>query len=135
MQAEEKVVEVLKALEGDLKGNYYSLDGLSKEVQEELSKERLLPSNTDRYVIEASSLLSMSLLLPRYNQVGSMTPIITLSFCTLTPEHTRMYRYIFFFFFFLGGGGGGGGGSMLTKCRKKVTRNLSLYASRHTIDC
>ncbi|KAK3786729.1 hypothetical protein RRG08_000937 [Elysia crispata] len=50
VQAEQKIVEVLKALEGDLKGSYHSLEGLSTELQDELLKERLLFSNTDRFL-------------------------------------------------------------------------------------
>lgn len=54
VQAEQKIVDVLKDLEGDLKGTYYSLEGLSSEQREQLEKERLLFSNNDRFLKAAN---------------------------------------------------------------------------------
>ncbi|GFR98251.1 arginine kinase [Elysia marginata] len=54
VQVEQKVVEVLKDLEGELKGSYSSLEGLSTELQEQLQKDRLLFSNTDRFLKAAN---------------------------------------------------------------------------------
>ena len=44
------VVEGLKLLDGDLKGSYYPLYGMSKEVQDELIKEHFLFKEGDRFL-------------------------------------------------------------------------------------
>ncbi|RUS83790.1 hypothetical protein EGW08_008448 [Elysia chlorotica] len=50
VQAEQKIVEVLKDLDGDLKGSYHSLESLSSELREQLQKDGMVFSNTDRFL-------------------------------------------------------------------------------------
>ncbi len=47
---EAKVVEGLNTLEGELKGNYYPLLGMKKEVQESLIKDHFLFKEGDRFL-------------------------------------------------------------------------------------
>ena len=47
---EASVVEGLKTLEGELKGNYYPLLGMSKEVQDTLIKDHFLFKEGDRFL-------------------------------------------------------------------------------------
>jgi creatine kinase/arginine kinase len=49
-QVEASVVEGLQELEGELKGNYYPLLGMSKKVQEELIKDHFLFKEGDRFL-------------------------------------------------------------------------------------
>jgi len=49
-QVESRVVEGLGALEGELAGNYYSLLGMSKEVQNDLIKDHFLFKEGDRFL-------------------------------------------------------------------------------------
>ncbi|MCH9739306.1 MAG: arginine kinase [Epsilonproteobacteria bacterium] len=49
-QVELSVVEGLNTLEGELKGNYYPLLGMSKEVQDELIKDHFLFKEGDRFL-------------------------------------------------------------------------------------
>lgn len=46
---EEKVSSILKGMEGDLKGTYYPLTGMSKEVQQQLIDDHFLFKEGDRY--------------------------------------------------------------------------------------
>jgi len=52
-QVEALVVEGLKQLDGELKGKYYPLLGMSKEIQEELIKEHFLFKEGDRFLASA----------------------------------------------------------------------------------
>jgi creatine kinase/arginine kinase len=49
-EVEARVVEGLNTLEGELKGNYYPLLGMSKEVQESLIKDHFLFKEGDRFL-------------------------------------------------------------------------------------
>ena len=49
-EVESRVVASLKTLEGELKGDYYPLLGMSKEIQEKLTKEHFLFKEGDRFL-------------------------------------------------------------------------------------
>ncbi len=52
-QVEASVVEGLQQLEGELKGNYYPLLGMTKEIQEALIKDHFLFKEGDRFLASA----------------------------------------------------------------------------------
>lgn len=54
-QVESLVVEGLEALEGELEGSYYPLQGMSKELQEQLIEDHFLFKEGDRF-LEAAGL-------------------------------------------------------------------------------
>lgn len=47
---EQKTVEALNGLEGELKGTYYPLTGMDKETQEQLTNDHFLFKDDDRSV-------------------------------------------------------------------------------------
>ena len=52
---EEKVVASLAGLEGELKGTYYPLTGMTKEVQTQLIQDRFLFKEGDRFLQAANA--------------------------------------------------------------------------------
>ncbi|CAG5114807.1 unnamed protein product [Candidula unifasciata] len=50
IEMEKKSVEALQKLEGELKGTYYPLTGMSKETQKQLMDEHFLFNDSDRYL-------------------------------------------------------------------------------------
>lgn len=52
-QVESSVVTALKELDGELKGDYYPLLGMSKEIQEKLIKDHFLFKEGDRFLASA----------------------------------------------------------------------------------
>jgi creatine kinase len=49
-EMEEKVVASLSSLEGELKGTYFPLTGMTKEVQTQLIQDRFLFKEGDRFL-------------------------------------------------------------------------------------
>lgn len=47
---EKKTLEALNTLEGDLKGTYYPLTGMSKETQKQLTEDHFLFNDSDRFL-------------------------------------------------------------------------------------
>jgi len=54
-EMEEKVVASLSSLEGELKGTYYPLTGMTKEVQTQLIQDRFLFKEGDRFLQAANA--------------------------------------------------------------------------------
>ena len=54
-EVEKRVSDALKSFEGDLKGSYYPLKGMSKDIQEQLIKDHFLFKEGDRF-LEAAGL-------------------------------------------------------------------------------
>ncbi|KAI8740875.1 arginine kinase, partial [Biomphalaria glabrata] len=50
IQMEQNSVEALNALSGELKGTYYPLTGMSKETQDQLTKDHFLFNDSDRFL-------------------------------------------------------------------------------------
>lgn len=49
-EMEKMTIEALKTLEGDLKGTYYPLEGMSKETQTQLTEDHFLFNDKDRFL-------------------------------------------------------------------------------------
>lgn len=54
-EMEEKVSSILKGMEGDLKGTYYPLTGMSKETQQQLIDDHFLFKEGDRFLQAANA--------------------------------------------------------------------------------
>ncbi|KAH9500179.1 hypothetical protein Btru_077420 [Bulinus truncatus] len=50
VQMEQKSVEILNSLSGELKGTYYPLTGMSKDTQDQLTKDHFLFNDSDRFL-------------------------------------------------------------------------------------
>ncbi|KAK3726480.1 hypothetical protein RRG08_005084 [Elysia crispata] len=50
VEMEQKTVEALKKLDGELKGSYHPLTGMSKETQKQLTEDHFLFNDSDRFL-------------------------------------------------------------------------------------